>query len=705
VRSADDPRPPQGFDPVLSSVAFSFKVGCASEFDCRTEAVCAPEPLPQPRINYLAKDYASFRTLLLDRVAVTMPDWQERNPSDVGVALVELLAYAGDQLSYQQDAAAVEAYLGTARRRISVRRHARLLDYPMHDGCNARAWVALEVSADQLGTAQFPALAAGTQFICGGRDPVSPVVPSVGAEAQREVPLVFEAMHSVPSLLERRNAIRFYTWGDRRCCLPKGATEAYLEATAAEVQLHAGDVLILEEVLGAQSGVPADADPARRHAVRLDREPEEHLDPLYSRTALLVHWRPEDALPFPLCLWEIDRGGGVLDPVSVARANVVLVDHGLSVVDDALLPPEPPQTGEYRPRLARPQVTQAPPFDPQAARDLPASAVGVGDPRAALATVRLEDDQQWEVRRDLLASERFDRHFVVEVEEDGLAHLRFGDDKLGARPPERALLRPFYRIGGGVRGNVGAEAINQYVGAPGLIVRVRNPLPAAGGVDPEPIDQVRLYAPQALRRQERAVVEADYAAMAQRHPEVQRAAATFRWTGSWTTVYVTIDRFGGAEVDDAFKLEMRDFLDRYRMAGYDLEIDAPQFVPLHIVFTVCVTPDQFRGAVKAALLERFSNRVLADGTKGFFHPDQFTFGQPVYLSRIVAAAMQVPGVEWIDTTEGPQKPTLFRRYGQPSRGELADGRITMERLEIARLDNDPNAPENGQIDFVMKGGL
>ena len=70
-----------------------------------------------------------------------MPDWAERNPADLGVALVEVLAYVADHLSYRQDAIATEAYLGTARRRVSVRRHARLVDYPMHDGCNARTWL------------------------------------------------------------------------------------------------------------------------------------------------------------------------------------------------------------------------------------------------------------------------------------------------------------------------------------------------------------------------------------------------------------------------------------------------------------------------------------------------------------------------------------------------------------------------------------
>ena len=60
-----------------------------------------------------------------------------------GVTLVELLAYVGDYLSYQQDAVATEAYLETARCRVSVRRHTRLMDYFMHNGCNARAWVQL----------------------------------------------------------------------------------------------------------------------------------------------------------------------------------------------------------------------------------------------------------------------------------------------------------------------------------------------------------------------------------------------------------------------------------------------------------------------------------------------------------------------------------------------------------------------------------
>src|SRR5262249_57995500 len=104
----------------------------------------------QPDIDYLAKDYQGFRRLMLDRLSLLAPGWTERSAADIGVMLVELLAYAADNLSYRQDAIANEAYLATARRRVSVRRHARLVDYALHDGCNARAWVQVRVSADQL---------------------------------------------------------------------------------------------------------------------------------------------------------------------------------------------------------------------------------------------------------------------------------------------------------------------------------------------------------------------------------------------------------------------------------------------------------------------------------------------------------------------------------------------------------------------------
>ena len=141
-------RPMHGFDPRYACLEFNFKTGCPSDLDCKPQSPCPPKKSQEPDINYLAKDYASFRQLLLDRLALTMPDWKERHVPDFGITLLELFAYVGDHLSYYQDAVATEAYLDTARRRVSVRRHVRLVDYQLHEGCNARAWVIFQVSSD-----------------------------------------------------------------------------------------------------------------------------------------------------------------------------------------------------------------------------------------------------------------------------------------------------------------------------------------------------------------------------------------------------------------------------------------------------------------------------------------------------------------------------------------------------------------------------
>jgi hypothetical protein len=46
----------------------------------------------------------------------------------------------------------------------------------------------------------------------------------------------------------------------------------------------------------------------------------------------------------------------------------------------------------------------------------------------------------------------------------------------------------------------------------------------------------------------------------------------------------------------------------------------------------------------------------------------------------------------------------FQRFGANEQGELAAGEIPMERPEIAQLENDPNRPEAGRIDFELEGG-
>ena len=739
--SPSDSHPPLNFDPQLSAVDFSFKVECPGDFDCQTEKICPPEEQEQPEINYLAKDYASFRQLMLDRLSVLLPQWQERNPADVGVTLVELLAYVGDRLSYQQDAIATEAYLGTAHHRVSVRRHARLVDYFMDDGCNARVWVHLKVQGD------VPALPQGTQLLTAIPQAAKRIPPDSDAyqKALLAQPEVFETTHDI-DLYPAHNELNFYTWGDRECCLPQGSTRATLENHYPN--LKPGDVLIFAEAVGPNTGQRSDADPTHRHAVRLTKvTPKE--DPLGGRfldspnndpvNITEIEWHTDDALPFPLCISAIadrEHGEDYQKNVSIALGNIALADHGRTLkhpealgavpqptlvrasvsAGDRCQPPDPmPIPPRFRPHLQFKPLTQAAavikqvsvkgkrqpvrlPFDPEASATA-AFQWQMSDvfPAISLTSHLGTKSNTWNAQRDLLNSRPDATDFVVEVEEEGTAYLRFGDDTYGLRPNTDTTFEATYRVGNGTRGNVGAEAIAHIVTLESLIEKVRNPMPARGGVDPEAIEDLRQKAPSAFRIQERAVTPDDYAEVTQRHPQVQKAAATLRWTGSWYTVFVTVDRLGGLPVDTGFKTEIRKHLEKYRMAGYDLEVDAPRFVSLELEMTVCVLPDYFRSNVKAALLEAFSNRLLPDGRRGFFHPDNFTFGQPVYLSRLYAIAQAVPGVSSVNEIG-------LKRRGSPKKTALHSGKLELNRLEIARLDNDPNFPENGLLAFTMQGG-
>jgi predicted phage baseplate assembly protein len=326
-----------------------------------------------------------------------------------------------------------------------------------------------------------------------------------------------------------------------------------------------------------------------------------------------------------------------------------------------------------------------------------ASQCAVEDVRPAIDVRSEGDRRQWSVLRDLLSSDAETSAFVVETENDGHAVLRFGDGVNGRVPLAGEGLTARVRTGNGAAGNVGAEALGHVMVAFAGILRLRNPLAASGGLDPEPLSQARLYAPQAFRRQERAVTTDDYAAMVEREPRVQRAVATRRWTGSWYTVFITVDRRGSEVLDPDFEAQIRTFIERYRLSGHDVEIDAPRFVGLDIDLHVCTRPGYFAADVEQRLLTLFTADRLPGGGTGLFHPDRFTFGQPVYLSALIAAAMQVPGVAYVT-------PLRFQRLGRKPAGELADGRINMARLEIARLDNDPNAPEHGRLRFEVNEG-
>lgn len=744
-------------DVQFSIAPINFKAGCPTDFDCRELKICPPDRPAEPVIDYLAKDYASFRRLLIDLIPQLNPGWIERSPADLGMALLELLAFESANLSYFQDAVANEAYLDTARQRASAKKHARLVDYPMHDGRNAWAFVHFEVGSGG-------AIPLGAKILSRITAPLRNKSATPGVViAEAEVPPA--TFDSDPALAQVRvfetafpltvsmnnNTIFLHTWGDLECCLPKGARTAYLysladgpgERQALMPDLAADDFLLLEEVMGPKTGVKADADPTHRQVVQLEEvKPMLAGDPAYRNMLtqdgelqvfrngdtplplLRVTWRRVDALKFPLCLSARIPGRDPLINVSVARANVVLADHGRTIEERFVSKTPAPADKIFRFRLRNgPLTMQCQPdkvdYDLTTAKIVTSRtdlncAVRKAKPAIALLIDFPGSPQQlWEPVPDLLGSPESAPHFTVEVDNDNRPTVRFGDDEYGKRPVGATAFTAVYRIGNGRAGNVGAEALTHAVQptvAPSwpAIRRIRNPLAAQDGTDAETIEAVRQFAPAEFRAEQfRAVVEADYTAAARKLSEVAGAVASFRWTGSWYTVFVGVDprdpddliteSGGRTRLVPGLAGRVRNFLTGYKLAGYDLEIRSAEYVPLEIAFELCVEPDHFRGDVVEAVRQALSNRVNADGSRGFFHPDNFTFAQNVYLSQVYAAIEAVQGVRSAFVT-------IFRRFGKTDNGELASGVLPIGPWEIARLDNDPAFQENGVLRITAGGG-
>jgi len=732
-------QPPPYFDPVYSEISFSFKVGCPSWFDCRQSTVCPPQVTAPPTFSYLAKDFSSFRSLMLDRMSTILPAWTERHTADLGIVLVELLAFVGDYLSYQQDAVATEAYLATARRRTSVRRHVKLVDYPMLDGRNARAWIHFEVAADFVLNKTTPT-GLPQQILTHGSfpGPIIPVPSDTYSQALNENPQVFEMMESVP-LFVAHNQMLLYTWGDQQCCLPAGATHAWLNGSYPN--LLPGMVLIFQEARGPQTGAPEDADPAHRWAVRLtsvtpDEDPIGNLFLSPPGTAPLpvtrIAWSSADALPFAICVSSEVQGDtpAHYDNVTIVVGNNALADCGRTISGETLpivpaLNPalvssssggcdrcsaqstaSPPI--RYNPQLASGPLTFADAYSASDSNGNPAAAVNAINSRLTVGllpsiTLQTEDGPDvWAAVLDLLESQSDSKDFVAETEDDGTASLRFGDGTFGMQVIPGDIFTARYRVGGGTAGNVGLNSLSRIASdddvLAGNVLSITNPLPASGGLDPETLDSVRASAPYAFNVQNRAVTAADYGAMAVRvDPALEQAVGTFRWTGSWYTVFISVDPEGTETVSDTTRTTIVAGMENYRMAGHDVDVDAPVYVSLELTINVCAAPGYLAPDVQQSLLQLLGTGTLPNGSTALFNPDNFTFGQPVYLSPIVAAVQQTDGVASVTVS-------TFRRQGQPATSGLASGVIPLQSLEIARLDNDPNYPEHGILTVYVCGG-
>ncbi len=717
---------PSVFDPLFAEISFKFRPGCFS-LNCKDETDAPLAPLSEPAIDYMAKDYESFRLTMIAAMMERVHEWEATSEADFDQVLLELFSAAADELSDYQDRVMNEAYLSSCRKRVSLARHARMMDYHIHQGNQASTWLALEL--DHMSVAQDFDLKEGLKVWSGKpkEDEASVVFISRKEEMRTRVHQLLNSMglytwsDSIPTLAAGS------TWADLKLYVsfypdlkPAEITEATSQADALTVQtlIRNRQVtrLLLQERLNPTTGLEAGRDPTKRELLHLlagDDGATAMLDPITNEWFVRVRWEQQDALKRSYCFTiECDAPVGKVKNISLFHGNLIEVFHGrpreITFKDETKT-----LVGASEFHYERTErwgtICRLPGASLAYRNTTPGGEVA---PQSTLS-VNLVDGggglDPWDEVPNLIHSDTSDEngdHFIVETDENRHSLIRFGSiagGENGRELPEDAVVRCNYQTGDGLEGNIGADMLTNFdaatlVSNPAnvLLRRCWNPFDITDGRAPEPAAEIIRRVPEAFRaRQLRAVTLQDYVKRAEEVPEVARAAASYAWTGNWRTVRLTIDPVGTNVLEDKTRKRVARYLEAVRLIGEDIEIRPPRFVPLEIKVVLCASSNQWPEDLRFALDEEFSNGWTSDGRMGFFHPDLWTFGQPLYASQIIGRAMQIEGVEHVVSVK-------IKRWNDPTAGTDYYGNLRPS--EIIQALNDPDHMERGFISFEIEGG-
>lgn len=218
----------------------------------------------------------------------------------------------------------------------------------------------------------------------------------------------------------------------------------------------------------------------------------------------------------------------------------------------------------------------------------------------------------------LLDIKSTDTKFFLQAADQGKYEVVFGDDIIGRRPRNGAVITIQYRVSDGEIGNgvtvfnldtdVGLTSGGVYMGASKLMTAAEYPGGSYNGADAESIEQIRFKAPRYFQTQERAITSTDYEILLRNaFPEIEAIAVFGGETLEpplYGKVYVSVKLKDVEGLPDAKKLEYANFL----APRSPLSIDAVFIEPENLYYNINSTvnyninitkdrPDQIRSAV------------------------------------------------------------------------------------------------------------
>lgn len=676
--------------------------------------------LPSPIID--DRSYAQLSEELRRRIPVYAPEWTDHNPSDPGIALLELFAYLGENLLFRFNQIPETTQMAFLR----------LLDIPLHPARPATGIVTFE------GAGPIP---AGTEVRAGKlpfetQDEVTALaleVRAVGRVTSRP-PEDLDDIDRVQPLLSARGI--------------SSAEAAYYRVQAVDPDASAPDAVAVDlattvdrtvwvAVLGAEGGAPAAqrlalAGQVLNLGIVLDEQTAEGL------AGSLRSPGTGAAAPSPPAFeWQVTTGAVVDgEPVHRTVATVADATRGFTtggVVRIELpagpigVPPAPDPdlagTGHHPPVLDdpdeqarvlcwlrgfRPVPGPALPrlrwLGANAARvaqrrTAPAEYLGRGtgatDQRYRLAhvpvlagsvTLEVEEAGRWVGYRQVeqfATSAADDRHYMIDL---ASGTVRFGGRR-GRRPqPEERIRVRSYQHGGGTEGNVGAGSISKV----DLSVKVTNPFPTSGGEATESIASALERIPGEFRRRDRAVAASDFRELALQAPGVSLARAEVlprfqpitRTPDTPGVVCVLV--WPASDPDNPNRPTPRQsdldavcaHLDQRRLVTTELYVAPPTYRSVAVSVGISVEPGHHVQAVRRWVelaIRQYLAPVPPFGPSGGGWP----LGRRVHGPELEAAALQVQGVAFLED--------LLLAEQDASGAWVATPTVTLQRWEVVHL--------------------
>jgi len=376
-------------DPVFSEVEFKFRPGCFN--NCAPDWKAPTQADQPPAIDYLAKDHASFKHTLISAMMDRVPGWAPTSEADLDQTLIGLFSAAADELSDYQDRVMNEAYLGTARKRVSLARHARLMDYHVHQGNQASTQLMMSLKDGEAAALSAFAVSVlnqpQTTFLYKNAQPSKLGVDGAfGAdldaeflsnelrnilinnglnlsinlsvsvrEPDRRWQILDNDQHQIlylkrengeiqvfePHLHHFLNNLALYTWSGTQPALARNAVRADLkvpdgsESNALLLRnlLRSPQIryLVIEEHLNPATGRQPGRNPEKRQLLTLapgNRAAGVRFDPITQQWLVRVQWL--EKLEKAYC-FEVNSGFGMVEGVSLFHGNLIPIFHGTPV--------------------------------------------------------------------------------------------------------------------------------------------------------------------------------------------------------------------------------------------------------------------------------------------------------------------------------------------------------------------------------------